>query len=503
MSYCGDGSSVGRPTRQSSAKMSEHVTSILESIRLNFRTDFMVKLVAESGDIFSVPLQLLSLAWPGLKNIVQDVCCCYETVISVPANKQTVEHILSMIYTGRSSPATSLDLEAVRNVCKEVGLNCDIGLALDDTRSDSIPESFIVTECFGDEDGDYDDEDTFQDELQDVLFDENISLEIECQSMLCARSCRNKCPAITQSWSEADLQNVKTMFKSEKVIETKTKLINHLEAQKNIGVRTDSFCINGHHFCVKFLSITTSISEYIVSKVLEDYSSGIRMYEHGSKGVLQQQSLATTQFICWFKLFSEIYGQYAPDDNVTILAYWLKKAALFNIYKEEAPAPHVAQATFFAHMKTYFGPRRIDKTLPCVRISKYTTHSVCDICVALNTNQRQCRTEEALKVAKSLRNQHRMDFGQARRSVEEIKQTAITFPEDNLFVQIDGMDNSKSYLPRFLEHSKELAGTERLPSKIQGCIITSGFYETNQKVLFFINHDHFGKHCLAKTSDTF
>ena len=51
----------------------------------------------------------------------------------------------------------------------------------------------------------------------------------------------------------------------------------------------------------------------------------------------------------------------------------------------------------------------------------------------------------------------------------------------------------QSYLPRFLENSKELVGTERLPTKITGCIIYSGYYEVKRKVLFFLNHDHFGE----------
>ena len=65
------------------------------------------------------------------------------------------------------------------------------------------------------------------------------------------------------------------------------------------------------------------------------------------------------------------------------------------------------------------------------------------------------------------------------------------------------MDNSKSYLPRFLEKTKENQGTERLPSKISGCIVYSGFYELKRKTLFFINHDQvssilFHMICLTK-----
>ena len=66
-----------------------------------------------------------------------------------------------------------------------------------------------------------------------------------------------------------------------------------------------------------------------------------------------------------------------------------------------------------------------------------------------------------------------------------------SFPSDNIFIQIDGMDNSKSYLPRYQELSKDQVQKERLPSKISGCTIYNGWYEKNRKVLFYVNHDIF------------
>ena len=71
---------------------------------------------------------------------------------------------------------------------------------------------------------------------------------------------------------------------------------------------------------------------------------------------------------------------------------------------------------------------------------------MCDICVAINANQKLCKTEAELNLAKGLRNQHRKDFMSARLTVESIKQTAINFPDDNLFIQCDGMDNAKVVL---------------------------------------------------------
>ena len=64
----------------------------------------------------------------------------------------------------------------------------------------------------------------------------------------------------------------------------------------------------------------------------------------------------------------------------------------------------------------------------------------------------------------------------------------------NLAYKIDGMDNKKSYIPRLLEKSKDMSGTERLASKISGCNIYSGWYESKRKCLFYINHDQVFTH---------
>ena len=106
------------------------------------------------------------------------------------------------------------------------------------------------------------------------------------------------------------------------------------------------------------------------------------------------------------------------------------------MYKAETVKPHVSQSTFYSLFKTKFGPRRLDKSLPWIRISKDSTHSVCSTCVALNNAQSQCKTEEELSVIRDLKNNHRMNFGGARKKVEEIRQSAVSFPNDHMFVQI-------------------------------------------------------------------
>ena len=84
-----------------------------------------------------------------------------------------------------------------------------------------------------------------------------------------------------------------------------------------------------------------------------------------------------------------------------------------------------------------------------------------------------------------------MAIGGARVEIGRLKQLALTFPMEWMTFQVDGMDNSKSMLPRFLEKGKKLAGLFRLPCKITGGIIWSSLYPEQRKNKFFINHDHF------------
>ena len=70
-------------------------------------------------------------------------------------------------------------------------------------------------------------------------------------------------------------------------------------------------------------------------------------------------------------------------------------------------APHLSLSAFYQNFKKYFSFKRCDKSLPHVIISKYSSHSICTQCVALNNSRRQCKTEAQLKQATELKNQHK------------------------------------------------------------------------------------------------
>ena len=120
-----------------------------------------------------------------------------------------------------------------------------------------------------------------------------------------------------------------------------------------------------------------------------------------------------------------------------------------------------------------------------------STHSKCDVCLGLDQFQRRCKSPADLEYCKSLKKQHMERFSNARIAVGNFIQRSISTPNQVLSLQIDGMDNSKSIIPRILEKSKNLTLTYRLPSKITGCITTSSLYPSNRKIKFFVNHGNY------------
>ena len=472
---------------QGTLLIKDYFTDLYDRLDIESAVNSVVKLVCEDGRVVSIPLQLISLAWPQLAQILKENNCCgfFEVFISVPGNSCTVQYVKQLLLFGRTS---DMDCKAISKILKFLS-NVGLDLNISNVKSDEVLEETFIEQS--EESDDSNDPEESQDNLK-FFWDQRVPVTVRSDAHHCSARCTMNCDRVSIEWSSDDINCVRAMFQSERNVHRKNKLISHLTAQGNIGSPTDTYVIKSQRFCLKNLSFLTGISEFVLKKVLEDYWRGIRHYEHGSQGIFKQPSVATIRFIGWFKQFLLLYGQSAPDEELIILPYWLRGKVLYKMYCDEVSKPRIALPTFYRYLKTYFGPQRIDKSYPCIRISKYSSHSVCDVCVTLNFNLKLCKTEAELNLVKGLTNQHKIDFGMARKTIESIKQTAINYPQDNIFIQVDGMDNAKSYCPRYLENSKELVGTERLPTKIYGGLVWSGFFEERRSITFFLNHDHYG-----------
>ena len=302
--------------------------------------------------------------------------------------------------------------------------------------------------------------------------------------------CNERCSDLFESLSDAEKEEISTTFACEKKMEKRNKLLQHVRSQGNLAVNTDKFSWKGASYCNVTFARAVNSSVFILDDILKSNKIGVKEFIHGNQGV-SKFSLPRTKFIVWMRSFLLKYAQSAPDSEVQVLNHWLTKTAMFQIYRKETTPPQIAEKTFYDYMKTYFGPNRIDKSEPQIRISKHSSHSVCDQCLAFSNARRCSKTEEELITVNLMKSNHLKKVSGARQAMEELKQSAIQFPDNSLVLQLDGMDNHKSYTPREQDKSKRTAGLLRLPTKITGCIIYSGHYTENRKVVFYVNHDHF------------
>ena len=154
-----------------------------------------------------------------------------------------------------------------------------------------------------------------------------------------------------------------------------------------------------------------------------------------------RESLATVKCISWMKVFIAIHGQDSPDELITVLPSFITKAELFRTYSQETAGKQVKRSTFYKILKTKFGPRRLNRNLPQIRISKYSSHSVCDVCLGLDNFQRTCKSTTEIKYCQALKQNHKIRYGNARVEIGRLKQLSLTFPMEWATFQIDGMDN--------------------------------------------------------------
>ena len=320
---------------------------------------------------------------------------------------------------------------------------------------DEVRDELDIIEHFEDSSEGETDDESFEDLILQPNHRKETSNEMSDLSekimLSCSTYCPNECSRVVNVWNNDEVNKVKESFKGINLADSRKKIIAHLTAQSDMGKATHGYILNSHQFCVRALSGLIGISEHILTSTLKDFWSGRRVYDHGNSGVVKNESVATTRFICWFKSFLCLHSQSAPDNEISVLSYWLRGNVLYDMYIHEAPTPHIKRSTFYKHLKKYFGPKRIDPSLPRLLISKYSSHSVCDVCTYLNERQRLCKSEAELEVVKALRNQHRQEVTSARRVVEGLRIKAVDYPNDHLFIQIDG--TVSNFIPFFMIQS--------------------------------------------------
>ena len=260
-----------------------------------------------------------------------------------------------------------------------------------------------------------------------------------------SNSCLSECPGNCQEQFEKFNMGVQNSLKTYLLGTLKDRtvtLVNHFINQRklvnDLSLTRILFC--GSYFCSGFFSHVTGISTYLIKKALHDSELGLSEYYHGNMGI-RRECPKTITFISWMIAYSDLYGQHSPEDVKRILPGYLNKTNLYDIYVNEVEGPHLAYSTFCQYFETYFGPGRKDMHLPCIRLSVYSSHSVCDVCSAITRYINTCTSKEEIEFVRNLKNLHREKYSKVRISIETRTRLSYLYPEEHLTIYTGKRDH--------------------------------------------------------------
>ena len=255
--------------------------------------------------------------------------------------------------------------------------------------------------------------------------------------------CKSMCNL--KVWPSLILQKINGFVANLSKQQIKQSLLDHLYGQRIIDGRVNCIVIMGHCFCKKGFSFLSGVSAYLIDEVFKAFNIGQVSFFHGNELGLREGE-ACINFTAWLTNFAKNYGNYAPDEETLVISSCYSLKDIFNIYRAECAGPHVSKSYFYKLFDYKFGPKRIDKTLPHIRISSYSTHSQCDECLLLDKFHRSCKTEGEFAYVRSLKERHRLNYAKARLAIEEHRHKSINDPDSALFIQIDDMENKVSFI---------------------------------------------------------
>ena len=216
--------------------------------------------------------------------------------------------------------------------------------------------------------------------------------------------------------------------------EKKQFLLDHLIKQEEFDISTVGFQLFGKFFCRKSFSLVSGVSEYIVKEASKAFESGQVTFVHGNE-LGMRETEAGLGFIIWMKRHAALYGNQAPDEDTLILSSCYSLTDLFLQYKLEACGPQIQKSTFYRSFKRQFGPYRVNKSLPHIRISSYSKHSKCDRCILLDKYQRSCKRPEDFELARGLKQSHKQTYKMAYQAIQEKRCNALYDADNHIFIQ--------------------------------------------------------------------
>ncbi|XP_035680730.1 uncharacterized protein LOC118418795 [Branchiostoma floridae] len=204
----------------------------------------------------------------------------------------------------------------------------------------------------------------------------------------------------------------------------------------------------GHRVCQKAWYLLYGVSHGSFYNYVGKLKKGQTTAHHNSTGTLRR----TPQYFlahAWLRHFADFFGDKMPDNIAIHLPASMTRDAVYERYMEKMAETHqktVGKSTFMTMWR---------EDLSGVKIPKTNRFSKCDVCQDLRKAVREAATAERREQIKSDLQLHFKQQKQERQVYWGKAMSSLHDPTDKLSIIIDGMDQSKTALPHFMQATKE------------------------------------------------
>ena len=247
-----------------------------------------------------------------------------------------------------------------------------------------------------------------------------------------------------------------------------------VDGNRAVGIQIDGVLV-----CTKFLNTVLNVSNTLRSSVL-GLPSATSSHIPGRIGGGNSSETKQIGIIAFLNKLVELVGDSMSHSRERHLPHKCKKLVYLLYYDEEVSQgrrPGTA-SSFYATWK---------KFVPHIKCVRAHTFETCDACITFRDNQMLIIRGRIVGDTKasliSAFNRHISDVKQQRAEYRRVRQMAFDRPGDVLSVIIDGADQAKFGLPRFVDKSKNERG-HALKQKVTGVLFHHGLVSSDFFAVF-------------------
>ncbi|XP_070550483.1 uncharacterized protein [Ptychodera flava] len=288
-------------------------------------------------------------------------------------------------------------------------------------------------------------------------------LQLSC----CGDECMKSLSMNTILDAETEFKSIGNEDRQKKYILMKIKEFSIIRSLHNKTTVTSNFVLGGTQICANAWCNVLNISPKRFKTVIELYRENVTEIQHGNCG-RRGMTEKTSVCLAWMKYLFERIGDYMPHKTEVHLPPIWTKETLYKRMETELTARGLGKdmVISFSHFKRIWSHH-----LPEFKIAKADRDfAICTTCVNLKEELIKAKRPEERERVKKAIEVHDNAVCTERAVYHAARERARLEPDELTTIIIDGMDQSKTNIPRFAVKDKDSNTLLQLMTHITGSL---------------------------------